>query len=430
MKGNNPTKDRAKVGRVALAVVSFLAAVVSVSLAILIIRGAKRDAQAPPTTQSSPAFLGGRSTVLLERAQKKLVSGHSAENLAAARILAEQSFAADPLQQDALTLLSRIARRQGHTKRANALLDIAGDYSRRDARAQILLVNSSVLSGDYADAIDRVDMLLRTHSDIANQLVAFLVSIARDPRSYQALAARMSDKPPWREALLAALAAPKIPPEVSLRLLRAMLARGAAVGHSLVVPLIDAMVQRGDLHQAYLTWVDFLSAPYLKQVGLLFDGNFTEPPSTIPFEWQAIASPFASVDFAPGPKPGGPRALRVEFSGGQTPYLNVGQTLFLPTGTYALTLQARSQDLTAHKGLVWQVACVDPAPVMLGETNPVIGSNAWHQLTLPFTVPAQKCDFQSLKLVLVARSPLEEVANGMAEFSELFLRKLPLATTP
>ncbi len=424
MKSSERTENHTVSSRVTLAVTSAIAAALIITLAVLIIRAAMSDNQAPPSTQSSPAFLGGRSSILLKRARSILARGQSRTNLAEARVLAEQSFAADPLQQDALTLLSQIAVLQGDPTRATALLDIAAEYSRRDARTQILLINHLVLGGDYAGAIDRVDMLLRTHGDISSQLMAFLVSIARDPRSYKALAAYMAGNPPWRGALLADLATPKIAPEVSLRLLRAMAAQGATVDHSDVEPLIDEMAQKGHLRQAYLTWIDFLPTSYQSEVGLLFDGDFKHAPSTIPFEWQATASPFASVDFAPGPRLVGPRALRVEFSGGQTPYLNIGQTLFLPVGSYALTVQAKSEGLIAHRGLVWQVSCISPAPTVLGTTDAVIGTTAWHQQTVKFTVPAKQCTFQTLKLVLPARSPLEEVANGMAEFAELRLRKV------
>ena len=423
MKGVERPESHTFFRRVALAGTQATTAALIITVAGLIIRGAMLDNQAPPSTQSSPAFLGGRSSVLLDRARTMLATRQSGKNLEAARLLAEQSFAADPLQHDALTLLSQIAVRQGDMTRATALLDIAAKFSRRDARTQILLVNRLVLSGDYADAIVRVDMLLRTHSDIDGQLIAFLVSIAEDSRSYKALVARMADNPPWRGTLLTSLAAPKIKADVSLRLLRAMKAQGIPVGHDDVVPLIDKMAQRGELRQAYLTWIDFLPPSYQKQVGLLFDGNFTHPPSTIPFEWRAAPSPFASVDFANGSTPGGPRALRIEFSGGQTPYLNVGQTLFLPVGTYMLTLQARSEGLSAHKGLVWQVACINSGSTSLGESEAVIGTKSWHQQTMKFTVPAKNCTFQSLKLVLVARSPLEEVANGMAEFTRMQLEK-------
>lgn len=411
-------------GSFTLGVTSAVVAVVIISAAILIIRGAMWDNQAAPSTQSSPAFLGGRSNILLEQARSILATGKSKKDLADARLCAEQSFAADPLQQDALTLLSQIAVRQADPERAKALLNIAAEYSRRDASTQILLVNRFVMSGDYADAIDRVDMLLRTQSDTDGQLMAFLVSMAQDTRSYKVLAAYMANNPPWRGSLLANLAAPKMNSEVSLRFLKAMKSQGVHVSHGDVAPLIAKMAQKGDLRQAYLTWIDFLPASYQKQVGLLFDGDFKHEPSSIPFEWQAGASPFASVDITTDPTLGGSQALRVEFSGGQTPYLNVGQTLFLPFGSYALTVQAKSENLIAHQGLVWQVACFNPTPAVLEETSPIIGTATWHNQTMRFTVPEKHCAFQTLKLVLLARSPLEQVASGMAEFAKLHLTKV------
>jgi hypothetical protein len=379
--------------------------------------------------ETALAWKANSSRALLRTARQLLDQAKSPAEISAAENEAQASFRADPLFADALMMLSDIAAREGDRPRSEELLLLAARRSFRNVIAQANMIDWLVAKGDYAKAIEKADVLMRVSpTETANVLMDFLVSASVNLKSYPALLDYLAKRPAWRERLFSALIAQTNSAAPGLRLLRGLAARGEPPQPGDLSATLQYLVAQGQLDRAHKEWLQFLPEEKRAKMEYLFDGDFTEPPTRLPFEWMIGSTAGASVDLIGSEEvPEGKKALRVEFSGLKVPYLSVAQTLHLPGGPYSLTAEAMTEDLRAARGVVWRVSCMSGKALVLGETEPLAGSRPWRQVGVTFEVPAGQCDFQELQLVVRANSPIEQVAAGMVSFRRL---RLQPATQP
>lgn len=343
----------------------------------------------------------------------------SDENLAVAKALAKKSLVADPLQREALILLSDIYAREGDTRRSEALLRSAGNRTLRDPVLQAKLIDLLTYDGDYAGAIAKADALMRGFDGYVQRIAEeFLANIAMDARSFSALSNYLARDPPWRKALFEAVSRYD-DAESGLRLLSQFASKGNALRGSDMAPTLQLLMKQDRSVEAYLAWVNFLSEEKRSKTGLLFDGNFTEEWSGVPFEWTVAQSPKGSVNFLPDQ-----RVLRVEFVGAKLPKIAVHQTLSLSPGRYRLKMEAMSDELRVARGVSWRIACQSSDQRILVETEPLRGTKHWQEVSADFEMPPEGCDFPLLRLILKAKTPFELIANGVVSFRRMRLARL------
>lgn len=405
-------------GLILLASLSWLAWLIVVTTNWASLQG---DASAAAQRGWSP----NSSTALLAAARDRFTKAASPEDVGAAKALAQSSLAADPLQLASLVLLSDIAARQGDEPNSERLLRLAGARSMRDITAQSKLIDILVSMADYAGAITKADTLTRVNPWYNKQIMAFLTSAAVDARSAPAMIDHLATHPAWREPLFGTLGQIKTTAP-ALRLLSGLAAKGDEIGPGDVAPTINLLIQQGNAGEAHAKWIEFLSKRKRSKAGLLFDGDFTEPPSRSPFEWTIAQSRGVSIGLvdAIGSQSRG-RMLRVEFLGNKVPSLTVHQTLMLPPGRYRFTAQAMTENLRTARGVAWRVACASGKRQMLAETEQLRGSRPWRENSVEFDVPQMDCALQRIQLVLVAKAPVEQTAAGAAYFKNLEVSSRP-----
>jgi hypothetical protein len=372
------------------------------------------DAFSLPPAEASTSVLAGYD---FARRSASRLSSHM--NLAVAKALARKSMVADPLNEQALVLLSDISAREGDRRRSEALLLSAAERTLRNPIAQARSIGLLTYRGDYRGAIAKADVLMRGFDGYVQRLAAdFLANVALDARSASALSDYVVADPPWRTSLFETIARYN-DADSGLRLLFDISSKRATLRSSDMAPTLRLLMKQNRTVEAYLAWVNFLSEEKRSKAGLLFDGNFTEEPSGIPFEWSVAQSPKGSVGFL---KDRG--MLRVEFVGARIPKIAVHQTLSLSPGRYRLKLEATSHELRAARGVSWRIVCRTDNERILGETEPLRGTKQWQEVSTDFETPQEGCDFPLLRLVLKAKTPLDLIANGVVSFRRMRMLRI------
>jgi hypothetical protein len=375
---------------------------------------------------SKPADFGweySSSSALLAAARDrftKATSAADAEVAEEAKALAQKTLAADPLQQGALVLLSDIAARYGDNDRSEKLLRLAGARSLRDIAAQAKMIDLLVAKADYTGAIAKADMYLRVNPGVlSSEIMGFLTSAAVDPRSAPAMIDQLATHPMWREALFGSFGKYKNSAP-ALRLLSGLAAKGDELKPSDLSPTLNFLIQQGNAREAHAKWIEFLAARKRPKARMLFDGDLTERPSGVPFEWTLNQSPGVVIDFVEtSGSEQGERMLRGEFLGTKVSSFTFDQTLFLRPGRYRFTAQAMTEDLRTARGVAWRISCGAVKQQILGETEQLRGSRPWREIGADFEVPLADCDHQRIQLVLVAKAPIELTATGAVFFKNL-----------
>jgi hypothetical protein len=361
------------------------------------------------------------STALLELAERQTISSptRAFAQLEVARRSAEQALRSNPLAPNALTELGRIAESEGDTRRAAALMELAAKRALRDAIAEGWLVSYALNHADFAAAVSRLDIILRTHPDAGEQTLPLLTSFISDVRARPSLVRMLETNPPWRASFLRVL-----PSYISdLGALREFYGEMRVGPHSIsqteLQPYLDRLVNEGLFSEAFAAWVETLPPGRRINLESLYNGAFQYPLSGTEFDWKIVESVGADVQVVEGP--GGVQTLRAEFSGTKVDFHNVSHLLTLVPGQYRLTGEVEALSLRTPRGVWWRVFCAERPDLSLGQTGLVADSMPWQAFTLSLVVPTKGCEAQILQLELPARIALEQIISGVVSYRNLMI---------
>ncbi|HEX5754963.1 MAG TPA: hypothetical protein VFY12_01245 [Arenimonas sp.] len=341
------------------------------------------------------------------------------------KALALSALQASPLNGRPYRVLAQLREAEDGIEAALPLYNAAVHRGPRDRFTHARLFDYGLQTGDVAKALGHFDFLLRLRPQTASTLLPVLVTLAAEPAVQPALAAKLSDSPPWRAQflrLLAQTASDSGAVEPLWQLLRT--GAGGGLPQAELQPWLDRLLRDGQGDRAYLVWVSQLGQRELTELGNVYNGDFELAPSGFGFDWRFGRVPGARIDRMPVTGASGNLALRVAFDDRRVPFAHVQQVLALPPGMWRLQGRARADALRSERGLVWQVNChAGGAP--LGRSEPLRGQRSWHAFALAFEVPAQGCSAQVLRLLLPARIPAERRIGGQAWYDGLAISRAP-----
>jgi len=131
---------------------------------------------------------GGNWKALMVRAEKALKDEKSEDAVLDAR----SALRADPLAAGALRVLGVVEEKHGKdgvSDKSERLMRAAADVSRRDAMPQVWLLGRHLQSGDLAQAMSRLDLIMRTqNSTLAAKLVSLLLPLLSNDDATRELA--------------------------------------------------------------------------------------------------------------------------------------------------------------------------------------------------------------------------------------------------
>jgi hypothetical protein len=338
---------------------------------------------------------------------------------------ARRALAASPLASPALRVLGSVAGETGDLDRARALMEIAADRWLFDAQAQSWLIRDRLASGQFADALYRSDIVLRSRPAARTELFPAMIALAGTRDAQPALAEVLSSEPPWRTAYLQQLANAGTDVGSAVALALALEERGSPPNNKELRPILRRLVDGGLGEQAFLLWARLLPPERLGELANVNNGGFEFAPTGLAFDWSIDPVEGAEVGVVPAPEGGRGNALRAEFNGGRVPFQHVSQVLFLAPGDYRLAVKGKAEGVDNERGFWWQVSC--PDGTLLGATDRLSGTTPWTELNADFRVPAAGCATQTLRLSLAARVPIEQQVAGTVWFDDIAVSHRPPA---
>lgn len=331
--------------------------------------------------------------------------------------LARRAIASDPLNAHGFRLLAEVADDPDH---ARPLMKEAVKRSRRESIAVFWLLADSFERKDFADVVEKAEVLLRTGSNLAQEAMRYLCELAAIPDAQPALATALAQKPSWRRGFFDAL-----PTSVELagtpyELMLAVQDAGSKIEPQELAPYLNVLVRENLTPYARDVWVQ-LRPEGAQPNALLNNATFAEEPSGLPFDWTVRRGANAMAEFAPlEDKVGGDRTVRFSFGGGRAEFPELSQMIVLTPGRYRFSGEMEGM-IRARRGLRWEVRCWKGN--VLAQTEQLYGRPGTRQaFSLEIDVPDRDdCRSQQLRLFHDARSASEQLISGQPSFRSLAL---------
>lgn len=325
----------------------------------------------------------------------------------------------EPLNATALRILGQLAEASNDDTKAENLMRTAASVSLHDGTVLLWLLEKSVEAKDDQAALEYADALMRTRPEMVSLAVPLLAHLAEDRDFAGLIEPMLAANPPWRGEFLAALPQHGVDVRLPLQLLVALRNSPAPPVRTEIDRYVGFLVEHHFYDLAYYTWLQFLPADQLHEVGLLFNGTFKHTPSGDPFDWRISQGSGVTVDIVPKPDQENARALLVDFQFGRVEYQSVSELVMLSPGRYEFKGQYKGK-LDGPRGMKWRVYCAPEASAPLGESEMINGlAPIWQTATFSFTVPATGCPAQTVRLDLDSRMASEQLISGSMLFDDL-----------
>ncbi len=341
------------------------------------------------------------------------------------RALAAAVLAKDPLNARAYRMLGQVASKEGNDVAAERFMKEAVKRSMRETIAVHWLMRRAIDTGDYAAAAEHLDLILRTFPQVRDAVLPSFGQVAEAPEGSAAIKTILARNPMWRKAVLSALPTVVSDARTPLALLMHLKGTPYPPTPAEIKDYLAFLLSKKFYDLAYDTWLQFLPDEQLGAAGNVFNGRFEFPFSGLAFDWNIAARSGVTVDVVPfqettggtGSKDG--RALSVEFNSGQVDFPGVSQTVMVRPGSYEFKGRFKGT-LVGRRGLKWSVVCLDKPAAKIGESAMILsGSSTWQAFSFPFSVEANECGAQMIKLELDARSASERLVSGTMLFADI-----------
>lgn len=328
-----------------------------------------------------------------------------------------------PLDGDAFADLAVALRDKGDAEATYAMHRIASRRDPRDLRIHTWLAEQLLRTGDYAAALEHLDVVLRLETDTQQTLLPLMAQWADDPAFAEALAARLRGGADWRGGMMGALRAGIQRPGAG-----AVFAALRESGHIEEAELsywLDALMAAGEWGLAYSYWASSLDLASGEALPMLYNGDFERPPSQQGFDWRTGLRPGSYTEFEPAAGARG-QAAHMVFSGRPVDLADLEQALALQPGRYRLSMRLRAVSLRSDQGLRWTLTCEgQPNPLAIGA--PIEGTFDWRTASMDFLVPKTGCPGQRLRLDNPAPPGSASSVSGDLWVDDLRLRTGPLS---
>jgi tetratricopeptide (TPR) repeat protein len=317
------------------------------------------------------------------------------KELGAARDTALRLLKHEPLSGQGFVLLSRIAKDEGNASQATLLATIALRRAPHADSPLTWLLGQQLSQGRFADALDSLDRLLRISPGKRQGVFALLIELAGSPDFADALAAKLAERPAWRNQFVSDLIN-KGSASVADQIL-------SGIQHLKGLDAdefgrwIDRLGVTGRWGEAYARWVGTLDQTARDGLTSLYNGSFETRPTGFGFDWRVedVAGVIVDRDAIAGS--GGSSAIKLMFLGHRVEGIPLHQWLLLSAGPYRLRFRANAQDLRGDRGVQWVIRCQGRGPE-LAVSEALNGTFDWSEHSVDFEIPENGCAAQDLSL--------------------------------
>jgi hypothetical protein len=373
--------------------VSFAMAVALVWLGGQFVRQGVSDNLLASNPPLAMLWMGDSSDALAGLARLRLVT----RNPGGAARLAVKSLQLSPLNAPALTTYGLAMDALQQPALADRAMTLAGRRGWRDLVTQVWLFRRDLLGGDFKDAFDHADALMRRVPEPPLPMLAILAVAARNPAAIGPLADRLAANPSWRERFFIFLTTAARPPATGVagQLLERLASGPARPSDEEVGFYLTALAAQGKFQEAEAAWRQL--TPGVAHDGYVHDGDFERPARTTPFDWWLRSGVGWSAAIADSPDPTHGHALRIDYDGVSRPQ-PLRQLIVLPPGAYRLSGRMLNAGDGDDSGFVWRVICVGAADPLARAPLPPGPAGQWRTFSADFSIPASACPAQLLDL--------------------------------
>jgi hypothetical protein len=371
--------------------------------------------------EGSPAALAwGPNTPQVLLSQAAVIASSDTKR---ARAIAEDAVFYNPASGNGFLMLAGLLELEGNLALAKSAAKMAHFLAPRDADVQLPLGAFWLRQGLPVQALSHWGTAIESNSALSKTLFPVILQIVNAPQSRLAAADALARAPYWWDGFFM-YALKNTTQEDTLKAI--YLARNDKVNHDQRGAYIDHLLEVGYYTDAYFVWLNGLQAGQLAALGNVYDGGFEQVLDGAGFGWQPNLSKGFMLAAEPSYGHSGKKALHVAFQQRLTSRDLVRQFLMLDAGKYRLVGKSRLESLEAGKGLRWDITCADAdGRAQLVSTAHFIGSDSWNKFEAEFVVPPEKCEVQTLRLLLNAGSNYEDTAfSGSAWFDDLEIVKV------
>jgi hypothetical protein len=343
------------------------------------------------------------------------------------RAWAERALINDPLNARALRILGQLAAAAGDEASTEKFMQAASSRSLHERLPIYYMMLKRVEQKNYDASLYYADALLRTTPEALGDVMPTLVFLAETPAASGELMSVLAKNPPWRSAFLRALPAAVGDARTPLAVLLAIKNAPDPPTEMDLRPYLTFLIDKKEYELAYYAWLQFLPAEHLSRVGLLYNGMFDFPPSGLPFDWVISSGAGVTTEILRPTDVDVAHALLIRFEQGRVEFPGVSQMLILGPGNYQFNAKFKGE-LIGPRGLKWRLLCAGGG-TSVAESPMLIGAHpVWKEVEFSFTVPADNCRAQQLRLDLDARMSSEQLVTGEMWFDELVISRAGAAS--
>jgi hypothetical protein len=340
----------------------------------------------------------------------------------------ESSIRENPSNARAYIALGRLYEQQNDVAAAERAFDTAVQMApqRIDVRSDAAAF--WIRQKDLAKAIKDYNVVLAFAPEVRERLFPPLAAVADDPGARKAFAELLKQPVSWWPDFFAYVAAnaPRLETVRGLYNLQAKTPNDAT--QDALRAYLDRLQHDGYWTESYFVWLNNLDKDERNEVGNLFNGGFERPITNLGFDWITKEAGYVLVETAPTYGDTGTKALHVLFRGPRVAFRHLGQYLMLSPGTYLLRGRSRVDDLRVEGGEGgphWVVYCLG-SPDAIASTERQAGTDQWRRFSAQFTVPAEGCPVQMIRLELAGRVALDFQVKGSVWFDDMDIDKQDL----
>jgi tetratricopeptide (TPR) repeat protein len=335
----------------------------------------------------------------------------------------QAAIAANPSDGRAYAALGGLLERRGDAAGARLAMETASRLAPQRSDVQLQVATWWMRQGDLERSLGHWDTVLRHSPGLHARLFPGLLELAGDPARQAAFMSLLKEPVTWWPAFFTYAA--RSAPDVNTVRVLFNLQQGTpnAATPDMLRAYLARLQKDGLWLEAWFVWLNSLPKGQIDKVGYLFNGSFETPLSNLGFDWIHQKHPAVVLDTAGTYESTGDRALRVSFRGLRVQFRHLHQYLMLPPGEFYLHGRARPDNLQAEQGMQWALYCVGTKePVALSDR--FRGSSPWTRFRTGFSVPAEGCPVQMLRLELAGTVRLDFDANGTIWFDDLGIEQV------
>lgn len=341
------------------------------------------------------------------RLVEKQLGGHaSGEDLSTIKAELDGAIALNAGHARLQSLRSEVVLRAGDRKSAAEGFQHALRLSKTESVALQRMIGWSNEQKDVEGALRNIDLLLRRHPRMIDELGGVFAALVDTKEGYEQLRDRLRLEPPWRGATFRQIASNPASLAAGAALLIDLREAGSAPSDGEVSTIIQALIREGRALEAYNLFLGTQSDEEVALSGYIHDAGFEGTSSSRPFDWQIRSRSGHTINRLPHAAFGSePSGLLIQFNGTPVKDLLVRQMLHLPPGPLELTAEVSAANAKLPKGLFWSLRCTSPARELARLDIPE-GSYRNEAISVRLEVPAVDCPLQiiSLHTAVIAES--------------------------